>query len=190
MTETFPLSRQLEPGGRGGLLATVDLQILTTTDPLEFLFTVKNENAGRIVFPVNIGNLNLSFRNAVNIPIPTPPIDTPMDLPRDAPDPNHKRIEFYEIKRDGEMGARFLEQVFSLEEGESAKFLVRMGPEVMNPINALIKMGDRDATQFKMGVSALFSVRHVDDREFFKVFTTGKTMFFPYRIPEEKNSGD
>ncbi len=185
MTETFTLSRRLEPVASGGLLATVELEITQTTDPLEFIFTVKNENSGLIVFPIDVGNISLGFTNAVNIPIPTPSMDRPMDLPRDAPDPNQKRIEFYAIEKDGKRGSRFLEHTFSLKPGESAKILVRMGPEVMNPINAILPMGDRDATEFKMGVKALISIRPADDREFFGRFRTEKTMFFPYQIPKE-----
>lgn len=186
MKETFTLSRPLEPLASGGLLATVEFEISQTTDPLEFIFNVKNENSSLIVFPIDIGNISIGFRNAVNLPIPTPPMDKPMHLPVGAPDPYQKRIEFYEIKKDGKLGKRFLEHTFSLKPGESAKLLVRMGPEVMNPINAILNMADRDATEFKMGVNVLFSIRPADDRKFFGRFGTGKTMFFPYQIPKEK----
>lgn len=187
LTETFELTRALEPMSRGQLQASVDLEI-SHTDPLEFTFTVKNEDTRKIEFPVGPGNIRISFRNAVNTPLQTPPIDPPMDLPKGAPDPNEKKIEFYEIRQTGKPGKHFRKRTILLEPGEKTKILVRMGPDIMKAIDALLSMQDREAINFKLGVNVLFSIRSIEDREFFRRFATDKTMFFPYQIHRKEKA--
>jgi len=187
MTETFQLSSDLTPWASGGLLAQVKLEVTHTADPLEFILYISNENKSKITFPLDPGSIRLKFRNAVNAPIPTPPIELPMDMPSDALDPNSRRVEYYIVNEDGSKGKRFREQTVSLAPNQSIKVAIKMGPEVMKQLNAIVKMQSAPSSEVKLGVWALVSILQVGNKDFYGRFRTEEALFFPYQLSESSD---
>lgn len=185
MKESPTLSCHLRPG-RGNLNATVDFEISKVIDPLEFRFTVTNSEPFPFRFLCSVGNITISFRNLVNLPLSTPWALPPMHLMEGEKDPNDDLIEFYEIDKNGKPGKRFREAIISVDPKESKQILVRMGPEMMKQLNGILKVQNEGGSDVKLGVVALFSIRLPEDRTLFRVYTTNPTVFFQYRIPQEK----